>query len=103
MEPRAPLGGAVALRRRAEGKVLDSLAAGIPCVCTPLAAEGMALPPPLAGLVSDTPPALAEAIVRLHEDASLNAAAAAAGLDWIAAGFTPERIDTALARVCAGD
>ena len=33
-----------------KGKVIESLAAGIPCVCTPLAAEGLDFPTALRGL-----------------------------------------------------
>lgn len=42
-----------------KGKVLDSLAAGIPCLCTAIAAEGLHLPEALAGLVQDDPAAMA--------------------------------------------
>lgn len=45
-----------------KGKVLDSLAAGIPCVCTPAAAEGMDLPQALLDLVAATPVDLARSI-----------------------------------------
>ncbi|MCJ2070710.1 glycosyltransferase family 4 protein [Methylobacterium sp. J-030] len=76
-----------------KGKVLDSLAAGIPCVCTPVAAEGLDLPEPLAGLVADTPAGLAQAILALHEDEGLNRACAAAGLAYIAAMNSAERVD----------
>jgi glycosyltransferase involved in cell wall biosynthesis len=34
-----------------KGKVLDSLASGVPCVMSPVAAEGLALPPALQDLV----------------------------------------------------
>jgi len=51
-----------------KGKVLDSLAAGMPCVMTPVAAEGIALPSTLQGLVAGEPADLADAICRLHDD-----------------------------------
>lgn len=76
-----------------KGKVLDSLAAGIPCVCTPVAAEGLDLPEPLARLVADTPAGLAEAILALHDDEGLNWACAAAGLAYIAAMNSERRVD----------
>jgi hypothetical protein len=63
-----------------KGKVLDSLAAGVPAVCSPVAAEGIALPPPL--LAAD-PAAMAATLLRLHEDQAANAALAAAGLAMI--------------------
>jgi hypothetical protein len=56
-----------------KGKVLQSLAAGIPCVCTTIAAEGMGLPENLAGLVGHDARELATLIVRLHGDAAENA------------------------------
>ncbi len=57
-----------------KGKVLASLAAGVPCVMTPVAAEGLELAGPLAELVVEGAEALAARIVRLHEDQRLNAA-----------------------------
>ena len=80
-----------------KGKVLDSLAAGIPCVCAPMAAEGMDLPLELAETVCATPAAMAETILRLHGDAAANARLAAAGLAWVGATLSEDRIDLALA------
>ena len=77
-----------------KGKVLDSLAAGIPCVCSPVAAEGLALPP--ATIAPDIP-AMVAALLRLHADAAANAAAASAGFALLADGHTPARVDQALA------
>ncbi|MGC8477924.1 MAG: Hint domain-containing protein [Acetobacteraceae bacterium] len=69
-----------------KGKVLASLAAGVPCVVTGCAAEGLALPAALAGTRGEDAAALAAAILRLHDDPAANAAAAAAGQgfarDW---------------------
>ena len=76
-----------------KGKVLDSLAAGVPCVCTPAAAEGLDLPEPLAGLVADTPAGLAQAILALHKDEALNRACAAAGLAYIVSMNGEGRVD----------
>ncbi len=50
-----------------KGKVADSLAAGVPCVCSAVAAEGYALPPPLQSLVAEDAAGLAASIIRLHE------------------------------------
>jgi glycosyltransferase involved in cell wall biosynthesis len=80
-----------------KGKVLDSFAAGVPCVMSPIAAEGLALASPLNGLVADGAEAIAEAILRLHEDEALNAAAAAAGLEMIAREASEARVIEALA------
>jgi glycosyltransferase involved in cell wall biosynthesis len=80
-----------------KGKVLDSMAAGAPCVCTPVAAEGLNLPASLANLVRETSADLAEAIVALHNDESLNREAAVAGLDFIKDFASESRVDAALA------
>jgi len=80
-----------------KGKVLDSFAAGVPCVMSPIAAEGLALASPLNGLVADGAEAIAEAILRLHDDEALNAAAAAAGLEMIAREASEARVIEALA------
>ena len=50
-----------------KGKVLESLAAGIPCVMSPVAVEGLKLPPALATIAS-TPEQFANLIVSLHQD-----------------------------------
>ncbi len=81
-----------------KGKVLDSLAAGLPCVCTLIAAEGLDFPDPLVRFVGKTAPELAQAIVALHNDEKLNAETAAAGLDFIRAFASEKRVDAALAR-----
>ena len=52
-----------------KGKVLDSLAAGVPCIMSPVAAEGLELPDSLLALVSEDAAALAALICRLHRDA----------------------------------
>jgi glycosyltransferase involved in cell wall biosynthesis len=80
-----------------KGKVLDSLAAGIPCVCSPMAAEGMDLPFDLSGLVADTPASLAAVILHVHNDAADNAGMAASGLAWVRQALSAARIDAALA------
>jgi len=80
-----------------KGKVLDSLAAGVPCVCSPMAAEGMEFSPDLSALVADTPEGLARIILRLHGDAPDNAGLAAAGLAWVRRALSAAGIDKALA------
>jgi glycosyltransferase involved in cell wall biosynthesis len=85
-----------------KGKVLDSLAAGIPCVCSPVAAEGTDLPREFQGLVGNSPEALAAIILRLHNDEPDNAAIAEAGLGWVREHLSAERIDAALAAAVRG-
>ena len=75
-----------------KGKVLTSLAAGVPCVMTPCAAEGLDLPASLAGTIAADPEGLAAAILRLHDDPAHHAAAAAAGQRFAAGWGTAEAV-----------
>ncbi len=77
-----------------KGKVLDSLSAGIPCVCSPIAAEGLFLPP---SLVAADQKDMVAALLRLHADPRANAAAAAAGLALLAARHTDAMVERTLA------
>jgi hypothetical protein len=79
-----------------KGKVLDSLAAGIPCLCTPVAAEGLDLPPLLTAQVATTPSQIAAGIARLHNDEALNPLCSEAGLSYIAENMSDAAIDAAL-------
>jgi hypothetical protein len=58
--------------------LLDSFAAGVPCVMSPVAARGLPGLPPLQSLVADGAEATARAILRLHSDACAHGAAALA-------------------------
>jgi glycosyltransferase involved in cell wall biosynthesis len=62
-----------------KGKVVESLAAGVPCIGTSIAYEGIDVPPTLAGCVVEHAGALPSAIQRLYRDQTAYAAAAAAG------------------------
>jgi glycosyltransferase involved in cell wall biosynthesis len=66
-----------------KAKVLDSMAAGVPCVMTPIAAEGLGLPPLLQAMVGADAAALAALICGYHGDATRHKAAAQAGLALI--------------------
>ncbi len=81
-----------------KGKVADSLAAGVPCVCSPIAAEGFDLPAPLRALVAGDTEGLAASIVRLHEDGDAFEACRAAGLEHIRTSFNAGVIEGALRR-----
>lgn len=76
-----------------KGKVLNSLAAGVPCVCTPAAAEELDLPKPLVGLISETPAGLARSIAALLEDEALTRACTDAGLTCVADRLSEGRLD----------
>jgi glycosyltransferase involved in cell wall biosynthesis len=84
-----------------KGKVLESLAAGVPCVMTPVAAEGIALPPALQSLVADQPEALAARIAALCRDDAEYRRVVEAGRAHVAASYSAERIDELLHSACA--
>jgi glycosyltransferase involved in cell wall biosynthesis len=72
-----------------KGKVLQSLAHGVPCVASAIAAEGI---PEAAGLVvSEEPEAFADAVVRLHRQRSDWQKHADAGPRWIEANTSSEQ------------
>jgi GT2 family glycosyltransferase/glycosyltransferase involved in cell wall biosynthesis len=80
-----------------KGKVLDSLAAGLPCVMTPCAAEGADLPVALLETCAATAEELARLIVSLHEDAVRNQALSLEGQRMIADRYSEAAIDRQLA------
>jgi glycosyltransferase involved in cell wall biosynthesis len=77
-----------------KGKVLDSLGAGVPCVCTSIAAEGIPFPDPLKRYIADSPESLAELVYRLHSDLEENAACSEAGLELCRLEFSEAKIDS---------
>lgn len=74
-----------------KGKVAASLAAGVPCVATPIATEGMGLTDGETILVGGNAEELAEAIVRAHEDAILWAKLSNRGLAVMRERYSPEQ------------
>ena len=79
-----------------KGKVLESLAHGLPCVMTSIAAEGLELPEDLSWLVTDDPADFAAKVVRLHQDEAFNTALAESGLRYIAERHSAEAIKDSL-------
>jgi glycosyltransferase involved in cell wall biosynthesis len=79
-----------------KGKVIESLSAGIPCVCTTVAAEGFDLPVPLRACVADDPDAIVASILRLHGKKAENERCRRAGLEFVAAEFSESRLDALL-------
>ena len=79
-----------------KGKVLVSLAAGLPCAMTPLAAEGLRLTPALRGLVAEDAAGLAALILRLHAEAP-PAALREDGMALVARQFGPAAVRRAMA------
>lgn len=82
-----------------KGKVIESLGAGLPCVCTPVAAEGLDLPKALRACVVESAEGLAELICKLHENEEANLACGHAGLDYVGSTFSNEKLDAAMLRV----
>ena len=82
-----------------KGKVLASLAAGIPCVCSPVAAEGMELPARLAELVVPDAAAASRMIVRLHSDEGYNARLSKRCVAFAERAFSDAALDAAMRRV----
>lgn len=84
-----------------KGKVLESMAAGIPCVMTTVAAEGIDLPAELQSLlVADDPKGLAARIDALCRDGAEYQRVVEAGRAHVAANYSPERIDSLIGAAC---
>ncbi len=83
-----------------KGKVLESMAAGIPCVMTSVAAEGINLPDKLSALVADDPEVLSARIAALCRDETEYQQIAEAGRAHVLANYSPERIDTLIREAC---
>lgn len=73
-----------------KGKVGESMAAGLPTVCTPIAVEGMGLVDGQDVLVATDPAEFAERVVILLEDDALWRALSESGARTIAARFGPD-------------
>jgi O-antigen biosynthesis protein len=79
-----------------KGKVIESLNAGLPCVCTSIAAEGLDFPEALQACIADSAAGLAALICDLHDNEPVNAAYGRAGLDYVTTAFSSERLDAAM-------
>jgi glycosyltransferase involved in cell wall biosynthesis len=79
-----------------KGKVIESLAAGLPCACTPIAAEGLDLPEHLRDCVGENAAAIAAIIRRLHDQKKANESCRKAALDYVAANFSAAQVDELL-------
>ncbi len=83
-----------------KGKVLDSFAAGTPCVLSPIAAEGLTLKDILQTAIGDDAASLARLICEIHDDETLNTRLAKAGQAQIRSHYTAAATSAALARAC---
>jgi glycosyltransferase involved in cell wall biosynthesis len=84
-----------------KGKVLEAFAAGLPCVITPIAAEGLPLLDTLSALVADDAATMARRICWLHEDAIDNARLGQAGLAMLCRHFNEATVRMALTEALA--
>jgi glycosyltransferase involved in cell wall biosynthesis len=65
----------------AKGKVITSLANGVPCVATRIAAEGLGVTDEEVA-VAESPEEMAATIIRIHDDASTWLAMSDAAVEW---------------------
>ena len=71
-----------------KGKVVHSMAAGVPCVASPVAVEGMGLADGREVLLAETPEDFAAKIVKLYSDSSLWNQLSGAGEGFCRANFS---------------
>jgi hypothetical protein len=75
-----------------KGKVLSSLQAGVPCVMSSVAADGLDLPPELMRYISDDADGIASRIIEIHESQEVFERVALAGITWADEYLAPETI-----------
>jgi glycosyltransferase involved in cell wall biosynthesis len=74
-----------------KGKIIESLAAGVPVVTTAVGNEGIGLVDGVEGLIADEPEQLAAHVITLFEDDRLLTSLGAAGRKVIAERFSEAR------------
>ena len=84
-----------------KGKVMTSLAYGVPAVTTTIGAEGMEVRHGEDILIADTPDAFAAAVVSLHSDEQLWTRLARQGFEAVAAQFSVANAERGLRRILA--
>lgn len=80
-----------------KGKVLDSMAAGVPCVMSAIAAEGLPTVPELNALIGDGTE-FVDKLLHIYSNKKLHRTMAQAGLDIIETSFSAGAVTTALAQ-----
>ncbi len=76
----------------AKGKVVTSLAHGVPCVATPVAVEGMGLTPGVDVIVAEDPEAFAAGIAAVHEDPVIWERLSTNGVGFAERTFSVQRV-----------
>lgn len=84
-----------------KGKVGSSMAAGVPCIATPIAVEGMELSPDENVLVANSPQAFADQIKALCGDTKLWNKLSSAGLKFVHDSYSPQVTRKRLLRLLA--
>ena len=84
-----------------KGKVLESFAAGIPCVMTTVAAEGLDLPKAMQSLIVDEPAEIAARVAKLCRDKTEYRRVVEACKAYMSANYSAQRIDALLTEACA--
>jgi GT2 family glycosyltransferase/ubiquinone/menaquinone biosynthesis C-methylase UbiE/glycosyltransferase involved in cell wall biosynthesis len=82
-----------------KGKIGTSMAAGLPAVATPLAAEGMSLTPGQNILVAEGAQAFAEAVIQLYQNESLWEQLSKAGIAFAESAWGAEAAWTTLGNI----
>ncbi len=85
-----------------KGKVASALQSGLPTVATTIAAEGVALTDGHDILIADTPAAMAEAALRLHDDDALWRKLAANGFDFVRREYSLEANEARVSELLEG-
>jgi glycosyltransferase involved in cell wall biosynthesis len=80
-----------------KGKVLEAFAAGLACVMTPVAAEGLPLSAPLCKLVAEDAACMANLICQLHADEGRATGIGHAGLAMVRQAYSEQGVGAALA------
>ena len=83
------------------GNVIESLAAGVPCIGTSIAFEGISQPRDLKDCVADEPSAIATALVRLYRDEPTSRHLAEVGKHYAMETHSVERVDLLMRDVVA--
>ncbi len=81
--------------------VIDNLAAGVLCIYTSIAGEGMGLPGTLDKCRGDDAGTISEAVIQLHRDAGLNHRCSQAGLEYVREELSEEKLNHAMQDVIA--
>lgn len=84
-----------------KGKVVSSLAHGLPCVASPMAVEGMEVEPGENVLVAEDPQAFADAVINLYSDQTLWQRLSDKGLAYVESRYSMSAAQVNFGRMLA--